>query len=136
MSIVKNMVWLGLPIAALSNAPAFAEPTASAAVASPRAYPPHVVKNFERDMRQAEKGDPIGQLRVGSAYYGGLGVPEDFRKAAEWFDKAAQQGNYEAQRNLKIMAMIYRGGVNPATLAEMAKSWPSIAAPPQPRAAA
>lgn len=136
MSPVKNMTWLVLPVAALSSAPALAEPPASAAVAAPRVYPPHVAKNFERAMREAEKGDPIGQLRVGSAYYGGSGVPQDFRKAAEWFDKAAQQGNYEAQRNLKIMAMNYRGGVNPATLAEMAKTWPSVAPPPQPRAAA
>lgn len=130
------MFWFALPVVTLSTAPSLAEPPASAAVGAPRVYPPHVVRNFERAMRQAEKGDPVGQLSVGSAYYGGAGVPQDFRKAAEWFNKAAQQGNYAAQRNLKIMAMSYRGGVNPTTLAEMAKTWRLAAAPPQPRAAA
>lgn len=136
MLSVNRVLWLALPFVASNGAPIHAEPPPSAAVAAQRVYPPHMVRSFERALRQAEKGNPIGQLSVGSAYYGGLGVTQDFQKAAAWFAKAAQQGNPEAQRNLKIMAMNYRGGVNPTTLADMAKTWPSVESPPPPPLAA
>jgi hypothetical protein len=36
-------------------------------------------------------------------YYSGEGVPRDTAKAAEWFKKAAAQGNADAQANLDAM---------------------------------
>ena len=36
-------------------------------------------------------------------YYAGEGVPRDAAKAKEWFEKAAAQGNADAQANLDAM---------------------------------
>ncbi|KAK5809861.1 hypothetical protein F5H01DRAFT_347695 [Linnemannia elongata] len=33
----------------------------------------------------------------------GLGVPEDYEKALEWYSKAAYQGLAEAQENVRVM---------------------------------
>lgn len=131
MSPVIRGLRLALVFGVLTSAPLSAETPQAVATTASRAYPPHVVREFERAMRQAEKGDPLGQLHVGSAYYSGAGVPVDYRLAAEWFAKAARQGDRDAQRNLKIMAMSYRGDVNPTTLVEMAKTWPPVAPPPR-----
>jgi hypothetical protein len=37
---------------------------------------------------------------LGMAYYEGERVEQDFRKAADWFRKAAELGDFAAQRNL------------------------------------
>jgi TPR repeat protein len=48
----------------------------------------------------AEQGDPVGQANLGLLYAEGRGVPQDYRKAAELYQKAADQGNALAQVNL------------------------------------
>ncbi|MDR2850629.1 MAG: SEL1-like repeat protein [Desulfovibrio sp.] len=40
------------------------------------------------------------QNEMGVAYFLGEGVPEDKRKAAEWLQKADEQGSAEAQRKI------------------------------------
>jgi TPR repeat protein len=40
----------------------------------------------------AERGDPAAQLRLGSMLHDGLGVPQDFAEALDWFRRAADQG--------------------------------------------
>ena len=40
---------------------------------------------------------------LGEKYYFGQGVPQDYTKAAEWYRKAAEQGNAEAQAKLGYM---------------------------------
>jgi TPR repeat protein len=47
--------------------------------------------------------------KKGLAFYKGEGVPKDFRKAAEWFEKAAAKGHAGAQYNLGIMAYLGQG---------------------------
>ena len=42
-------------------------------------------------------------LLLGEAYRNGRGVPEDYKEAAKWFTKAAEQGDADAQYNLGIM---------------------------------
>ena len=49
---------------------------------------------------KAEEGDPIAQTKLGVAYARGTGVDIDKKKAAELYQKAADQGLANAQWNL------------------------------------
>jgi TPR repeat protein len=54
-----------------------------------------------QDIRtQAEKGDALGQFKLGNCYHNGDGVVKDFGEAAKWFRKAAEQGHAKSQYNL------------------------------------
>lgn len=50
-----------------------------------------------------EKGYIGAQVNLGTMYAYGVGVEQDYAKAAEWFKKAAEQGNAGAQFNLGRM---------------------------------
>ena len=50
-----------------------------------------------------DQGDAQAQTDLGSMYYLGEGVRQDYAKAVEWFEKAANQGNSSAQSNLGLM---------------------------------
>ncbi len=53
------------------------------------------------DLReQAAQGVAEAQANLGLLYYDGQGVPRDYIKAREWFEKAAAQGHAGAQNNL------------------------------------
>ncbi len=52
--------------------------------------------------RRAERGDPWAQFALGQRYAHGEGVPRDFRKAVEWYRKAARQGHPAAQYSLAL----------------------------------
>jgi TPR repeat protein len=54
-------------------------------------------------------GDPWAQNELGEMYEIGVGVPEDDRKAVEWYKKAAEQGYADGQYNLGRMYEIGRG---------------------------
>jgi TPR repeat protein len=49
---------------------------------------------------QAAKGDAASELALGRRYYSGVGVTQDYLVAADWFRKAALQGNVTAQGNV------------------------------------
>jgi len=49
----------------------------------------------------ADKGDPIGLLRMGEAYRDGKGVPKDLAKARDYLTKAAAAGSPTAADELK-----------------------------------
>jgi TPR repeat protein len=49
---------------------------------------------------RAEKGDAVGQYRMGIRYLKGDGVPKDLDKARESLSKAAAQGNQDAAAEL------------------------------------
>lgn len=51
----------------------------------------------------AEQGNAEAQFNLGSLYYQGRGVPQDYKEAAKWFRKAADQGHVYAQVNLGSM---------------------------------
>ena len=51
----------------------------------------------------AEQGDPAAQVRVGTLYLNGQGIPRDTNTAAIWYRLAAEQGYAEAQFNLGLM---------------------------------
>ena len=54
---------------------------------------------FSTLRRAAESGDPIAQSALG-LYYGGK---QDYAKAVYWFQKAAVQGNADAEYNLGVL---------------------------------
>ncbi|HAZ08197.1 MAG TPA: hypothetical protein DCZ01_06690 [Elusimicrobia bacterium] len=51
----------------------------------------------------ATKGDPLAQYRLGEMYSFGRGVRQDSSKAIVWYNKAAAQGDIDAQNNLGVM---------------------------------
>ena len=48
----------------------------------------------------AEQGDSKAQAKMGYLYFYGWSVSQDYKQAAEWFRKAAQQGQAELKQNL------------------------------------
>ena len=51
--------------------------------------------------KAAYKGSVIAQYNLGIFYEKGYGVSKDLTKAIEWYTKAANQGNKEAQDAIK-----------------------------------
>ncbi len=54
--------------------------------------------------RSAEQGYDLAQFSLGWCYEFGLGITQDFNKAALWYGKASKQGNEQASERLKICA--------------------------------
>lgn len=52
---------------------------------------------------QAQAGIPLAQLKLARAYGAGNGVPENKKIAAEWYKKAAAEGNSDAQNELGVI---------------------------------
>jgi TPR repeat protein len=50
------------------------------------------VESFQTNIHPAEQGDRIAQCNIGVLYEAGIGVPQDFKKAANWYRKSAEQG--------------------------------------------
>jgi uncharacterized protein len=75
--------------------------------------------------KSAEEGDASAQYRLGLLYDGGVGVPQDYRQAKEWFEKAAKQGHVGAQADL---GTLYLQGAGAPQSAQMAVFWFSQAA--------
>ncbi|MGP5546880.1 tetratricopeptide repeat protein [Psychrobacter alimentarius] len=45
------------------------------------------------------------QLNIGGLYENGYGVPQDYDKAFEWYQKAADQGNPQASNRIGKLVM-------------------------------
>ncbi|MFX9912184.1 tetratricopeptide repeat protein, partial [Acinetobacter baumannii] len=63
--------------------------------------------DFKDISRLAERGDAGAQAKLGELYVEGQVVPQDYKKAFEWYSKAAQQENDEAQ--FTVGMMYYKG---------------------------
>src|SRR5205809_913939 len=54
-----------------------------------------------------KKADNYGNIsamtNIGSLYFYGLGVAQDYTKAMKWYRKAANEGNLTATRNITLM---------------------------------
>ena len=50
----------------------------------------------------AEQGDAVAQSNLGTCYFGGEGVEQDYGEAVKWFKKAAEQEQANAQYNLGL----------------------------------
>ena len=80
----------------------------------------HYVTAFKEATRRVEqKSDPKSMTLLGELYADGLGVPNDDKKAAEWYKLAAARGDREAMFALAMFKMTGRGG--PADRAEAAR---------------
>ena len=75
--------------------------------------------------KSAEEGNASAQYRLGLLYDGGVGVPQDYRQAKEWFEKAAKQGHVGAQADL---GTLYLQGAGAPQSVQMAMFWFSQAA--------
>ena len=71
--------------------------------------------------RKAMRG---GQHNLGVMYYEGTGVSQDYKQAAHWFTKAAEQGPTAAQYNLGLM---YERGLGVPKNYKKAYMWISLA---------
>jgi TPR repeat protein len=54
-------------------------------------------------LAKANAGDANAQFNIGVLYDNGQGVAQDYKQAAAWYRKAAEQGRAEAQLNLGVM---------------------------------
>ncbi|HDP26095.1 MAG TPA: sel1 repeat family protein [Deltaproteobacteria bacterium] len=64
---------------------------------------------FRENLLPAQTGDPQAQLFVGYLYETGQGVEQNFVKAAQWYQKSAEQGNALAQLQLGTMYINGKG---------------------------
>ena len=76
-------------------------------------------------MGRANPVTPQQQYEEGVRYYFGEGVEKDYTKAFEWFSKAAEQGDADAQFSLGVM---YSEGQGVGQNYEKAFEWYSKAA--------
>jgi hypothetical protein len=59
--------------------------------------------NLQMMHTQAAQGDADAQHNLGIMYADGIGVPQDYTKARQWYEKAATQGNATAQVALGLL---------------------------------
>jgi uncharacterized protein len=65
-----------------------------------------------RELRPlAEKGFIGAQFNLGQLYANGQGVPQDYVKARQWWEKAAVLGDVEAAANLGTLYLNGQGGI-------------------------
>lgn len=80
---------------------------------------------FEDALKMAEQGDAEAQVRLGTMYYDGQGVTQDYKQAVNWYKKAAEQGHAGAQHNL---GFVYAEGQGVTQDLKLAYVWSSLAA--------
>ena len=78
----------------------------------------------ERFEAEAHRGDPAAQNSLGNLYYLGLGVNQDFERAAELYFAAARQGQAAAQLNL---GNLYKQGLGVGSDPMRAFAWYKMA---------
>ena len=77
------------------------------------------------DQPDQQAGNPQAQTSLGVLYAEGQGVAADDAKAAEWLQRAAEQGHAPAQANL---ASLYAQGKGVAESKSRAYMWLALAA--------
>jgi TPR repeat protein len=74
---------------------------------------------------RAEAGDKTATRQIAEAYYLGKGVEQDFKLAAQWYEKLAKQGDVRAQTSL---GLIYARGYGVEKNMQLALKWLNLAA--------
>jgi hypothetical protein len=92
------------PAETLSPEQSKVEPIVPSPASGPQSDPDEAITRYRK---AAEQGSADAQFRLGTIYYFGQGIPQDYQEAAIWYRKAAEQGSAYAQFNLGIM--YYRG---------------------------
>ena len=54
-------------------------------------------KAYAEFLPLAQQGNEGAQFNLGQMYYNGEGVPKDYKQAAQWYQKAAEQNHTQAQ---------------------------------------
>lgn len=80
---------------------------------------------IEQLLDSAKGGDAYSQLLLGYKYYNGQDVTQDFKKALQWYQKAAEQGYADAQIYL---GMMYHNGEGTSVDYTKAYVWFDLAA--------
>ena len=75
---------------------------------------------IERMTKSANGGNAEAQYNLGVMYDNGQGVPQDYERAAKWYQKAADQGLAHAQTNL---GLLYDNGRDVPQDYELARIW-------------
>jgi len=86
---------------------------------------PGNLSQMEQLLDLAEDGDSYSQLLLGYKYYNGQDVTQDFKKALQWYQKAAEQGYADAQIYLGTM---YHNGEGTSVDYVKAHMWFNLAA--------
>ena len=73
----------------------------------------------------AEQGHAKAQYKLGLLYANGQGVPQEYERAQQWFEKAAAQGDTRAQHSL---GFLYHSGYYVPQDFVQAHKWYSLAA--------
>ena len=107
-SLILMLVFL---LMCIVTAPGFAEPLEEQSV--------------ELVHKAAAQGNDAAQTKLGTMYYEGKGVPQDYQEAAKWLRKSAEQGNAVGQ--WRLGAMYYDGKGFPQNYIQAYK-WFSLAA--------
>jgi TPR repeat protein len=64
---------------------------------------------LRENLLPAQQGDPQAQMFMGYLYETGQGVPQNYTKAVQWYQRAAEQGNTLAQSQLGNMYRLGKG---------------------------
>src|SRR5580693_420425 len=157
--VLKARLWLAalvvaaLPAAAAAQKPPAAKPKPPAAKLAPVAPAPAPTSSNGQPLdlafgayqrgnyltafglatrRVDETGDPKSMTLLGELYASGLGVPQDDKKAAEWYKLAADRGDREAMFALAMFRLTGRAGPRDR---DASAKWPAAAKLGQPLAA-
>jgi len=65
-------------------------------------------KAFRSFYRAAQLDNVVGQVNVAYCYAEGIGIAKNVMHALEWYKKAAEQGNQNAQYALKILEISWK----------------------------
>ncbi|HMG48216.1 MAG TPA: SPOR domain-containing protein [Allosphingosinicella sp.] len=111
---MKTRAWL-LAAACTLAGTAAAQPPAPAPTAPPTVAAPSVRAGIEAWAAEnwplaianfrplADRGDADAQYAMAQAYFLGRGVPQNSNLAEQWYERAARQGNEEAQANYGLL---------------------------------
>jgi hypothetical protein len=106
-----NRVWKGsywLMMGALLAMAVWVWLTAKPALPKPGEGNPPNQLSVQESLLAAPKGDVEAQYTLGRAYQNGFGVKQDMAEAANWYQRAAEQGHLEAQNALGMLLGVYR----------------------------
>ena len=62
-----------------------------------------LAEDVQTTRARALTGDSDAEQKFGAMYYYGQGVPQDYSQALQWYRKAADQGNTQAQYGIGYM---------------------------------
>jgi uncharacterized protein len=81
----------------------------------------YLLKDYVKAMKEFKSDDdPRSFYQIGYMYDHGEGVPQDGKEAADWYRKAAEKGNAQAQYR---MGVIYANGYGVEQDANEAVKW-------------